>query len=74
MESKTTRNKKEEKAVKVCLCDFFFVLFCSLGPIDPPPVTVILSHKHADYTELKKMWPRFRRESSLPLVPVLIGS
>ena len=54
MESKTTRNKKEEKAVKVCLCDFFFVLFCSLGPIDPPPVTVILSHKHADYTELKK--------------------
>lgn len=53
MESKTTRNKKEEKAVKVCLCEFF-VLFCSLGPIDPPPVTVILSHKHADYTELKK--------------------
>ena len=24
MESKTTRNKKEEKAVKVCLCEFFF--------------------------------------------------
>lgn len=27
MESKTTRNKKGEKAVNVCLCEFFFVLF-----------------------------------------------